>query len=56
MTESEPSDTAIEQLTELERQYREKQHDAVTDGDAIGGAYFSGHVSALIRAQEVLDD
>lgn len=53
---TEDSDTAIRQLDELERHYREKQYEAVKEGDDIGGAYFAGHVSALIRAQELIDD
>lgn len=50
------SDRVIQQLRELQQHYRENQHEAVCDGDDIGGAYFSGHVSALIRAQEVITD
>lgn len=47
---------AIQRLNELEQHYRDKQHEAVRDEDDIGAAYFSGHVSALIRAEEVLSD
>ncbi|WP_330633780.1 hypothetical protein [Halocatena halophila] len=48
--------TVVQQIDELERHYREKQHEAAGEGDDVGGAYFAGHVSALIRVRKLIGD
>lgn len=53
---SEESTAAIERVREQQQQYREKQQEALRDEDDIGAAYFSGHVSGLILAEEAIKD
>jgi hypothetical protein len=50
------STAAIERLQKLQRHYCNKQREAVREGDDVSATYFGGHVSALIRAEEVLTD
>lgn len=56
MDSDDSGDEILRRLDELERTFREKQMEAIREGDHLGTAYLSGKIFALLDAQDVVEE
>lgn len=47
---------AMQRIQDLQREFRDKQLEALRDGDYAGGAYFLGQKEGLVKAEKVIKD